>query len=309
MWETVELRDLRVFLTLAEELHFGRTAERLRLTPSRVSQTLRELEHKLGAQLVHRTSRRVELTPQGAAFLRDAGAAYDELAAALQRAQATASAMHGSLRLGLFSGPSGGPRLLAIISAFEARHPGARVDVAQVSWDDPYAQLRAGELDVMASWIPLEQADLVVGPALSSQPRVLAVARDHPAAARGRLRFEDLAGERVARFPGWPRELDESWTPTRTPAGRPIAASAIQTRDRTPLAIAARVARGELVHLTVAGAGPSVGSLDVAYVPVDDLPPLRSALVWRRRARNPRLREFVRIAGEVLGGAGSPVRG
>jgi DNA-binding transcriptional LysR family regulator len=47
MWETVDLRELRAFLTLADELHFGRTAERLRLTPSRVSQAIRALEHKL----------------------------------------------------------------------------------------------------------------------------------------------------------------------------------------------------------------------------------------------------------------------
>jgi DNA-binding transcriptional LysR family regulator len=296
-------------LTLAEELHFGRTAERLRLTPSRVSQTLRELEHKLGAQLVHRTSRRVELTPDGAAFLRDVRPAYDELAAALHRAQGRASAIRGTLRLGLFSGPSGGPHLLALISAFEARHPGAKVDVAQVSWDDPFAQLRAGALDLVASWIPLEQADLVVGPVLSRQPRVLAVARAHPAAARERMSAEDLAGERLARFPGWPPELDESWTPTRTPAGAPIAAAPLQPGDRTPLGIAARVARGELVHLTVADAAPSVGALDIAFVPVDGLPPLRSALVWRRRAKDPRLREFVRVASDVVRAARSAARG
>ena len=59
MWRTVELRELRLFNTLAEELHFGRTAERLQVTPSRVSQSLRALEQKLGSPLVHRTSRRV----------------------------------------------------------------------------------------------------------------------------------------------------------------------------------------------------------------------------------------------------------
>ena len=58
MWEIIELRELRVFLTLADELHFGRTAERLRLTPSRVRQRVRGLEQKLGAQLAHRDRRR-----------------------------------------------------------------------------------------------------------------------------------------------------------------------------------------------------------------------------------------------------------
>ena len=63
MWQAVELRELRLFLTLAEELHFGRTAERLQLTPSRVSQSLRALEDKLGA-------RRAPDQPQGAAHSR-----------------------------------------------------------------------------------------------------------------------------------------------------------------------------------------------------------------------------------------------
>ena len=77
MWQTVELREMRLFLTLAEELHFGRTAETLQLTPSRVSQSLRALEDKLGAQLLFRTSRRVRLTPFGVRFLRDVAPVID----------------------------------------------------------------------------------------------------------------------------------------------------------------------------------------------------------------------------------------
>ncbi|MGH2805599.1 MAG: LysR family transcriptional regulator, partial [Thermoleophilaceae bacterium] len=71
MWESVELRDIRAFLVLADELHFGRTAERLGLTQSRVSQTIRTLEARLGGPLFERTSRRVRLTALGER-LRDA---------------------------------------------------------------------------------------------------------------------------------------------------------------------------------------------------------------------------------------------
>ena len=297
MWETVELRDVRVFLTLADELHFGRTAERMHLTPSRVSQTLRDLERKLGAQLVHRTSRRVELTPRGAAFLREVRPAYDHLAATLQRAESAARTMQGAMRLGLFSGPSGGPRLLEIIRAFEGRHPGARVEVSQVSWDDPMGPLRAGEVDLMASWLPLQQPDLVVGPVLARYSRTLAVPRYHALAARERVAVEELAGERIARFSGWPRELEESFSPPRTPAGHPLAAVDVPAGGRSPLGLSVRIARGECLHLTVPTAAPSP---DITYVPVDGLPPLSSALVWRRRDRNPQRSEFVRIAREVL---------
>ena len=124
MWETIELREIRVFLTLAEELHFGRTAERLGLTQSRVSQSLRGLEHKLGEQLVHRTSRRVTLTPSGERFKEEAGTAYGQLAGVLRRAHEASRRLEGTLRIGLLNAASGGPRLIAIISAFEARHPG-----------------------------------------------------------------------------------------------------------------------------------------------------------------------------------------
>ena len=86
MWETIELREIRVFLALAEELHFGRAAERLGLTQSRVSQSLRELELKLGERLVHRTSRRVSLTAAGERFLAEVAPAHQRLIAVLEGA-------------------------------------------------------------------------------------------------------------------------------------------------------------------------------------------------------------------------------
>src|ERR671914_3012053 len=137
MWEAIELRELRLFVALTEELHFGRTAERLHLTPSRVSQSLRSLEDKLGSQLVHRTSRRVRLTPFGERLLRDAAPAIEQLDGVLQRANAAARSLEGTLRLGLLSGPAGGPHLVEIIGAFEALHAECKVEVVQVSWDDP----------------------------------------------------------------------------------------------------------------------------------------------------------------------------
>src|SRR3990170_1600135 len=100
MIDVVELRELRVFPALADELHFGRTAERLGLTQSRVSQSLRGLEHKLGGRLFHRTSRRVSLTVAGESFREDIGAAYGELIDALRRAHSTNHHVSGAVRLG-----------------------------------------------------------------------------------------------------------------------------------------------------------------------------------------------------------------
>jgi DNA-binding transcriptional LysR family regulator len=232
MWEAIELRELRVFLTLAEELHFGRTADRLRLTPSRVSQSLRELEQKLGAQLVHRTTRHVELTSFGERFRTRVDPAYGELVRVLEDAHAGARTLEGTLRLGLFSGPAEGPHLAAVVDAFEAQHPESDVEIVQVSWDDPLERLRRGDVALMASWLPLEQPDLVVGPVLTRAQRVLAVAREHPLAARESVSLEQLADYVIPRLDGWPRELHETLFPATTPSGRPIRAVRIPAGER-----------------------------------------------------------------------------
>ncbi|MGH2780311.1 MAG: LysR family transcriptional regulator [Thermoleophilaceae bacterium] len=300
MWQTVELRELRLFLTLAEELHFGRAAERLQLTPSRVSQSLRALEDKLGAQLLFRTSRRVRLTPFGERFIRDVAPVIEQLDGVLERTNAGARRLEGKLRLGVLSGPAAGPQLVRIIKAFESTHPECSVEVAQMSWEDPVASLREGEAEVIATWVPLEQPDLVVGPTLSRQPRVLAVAHDHPLAGRDAVDVEELADHRVVRFDNWPSELRETAVPSRTPQGRPIQGTAAGVGDRALLGLPVRVARGELVFPTVESAAPYMGELDIAFVPITGMAPLRSALVWRRPARDPKLRAFVRVARDVL---------
>jgi DNA-binding transcriptional LysR family regulator len=300
MWQTVELRELRLFLTLAEELHFGRTAERLQVTPSRVSQSLRALEDKLGAQLIFRTSRRVRLTPFGERLLGDVAPVIEQLDGVLERNNAAARSLEGTLRLGVLSGPAGGPHLVEIIKAFEAAHPESNVEVVQMAWDDPVGGLREGEVEVMATWVPLGQPDLVVGPTLSRQPRVLAVAHDHPLAGRDTIDVEELADHRVLRFDNWPTELREAAVPSRTPQGRPIRGVAAGVGDGALLGLPVRVARGELVFPTVESAIPYMGERELAFVPITGMSPLRSALVWRRPARDPRLRAFIRVARDVL---------
>src|SRR5918999_1853428 len=104
MWEYVELREIRVFLMLCEELHFGRTAERLRISQTRVSQTIQELEAKIGAPLFERTSRRVGLTDKGARVREELAPIYAQLTDALRRARATSEVI--PVRLGLFCDPA-----------------------------------------------------------------------------------------------------------------------------------------------------------------------------------------------------------
>jgi DNA-binding transcriptional LysR family regulator len=300
MWELVELRELRLFLTLAEELHFGRAAERHHLTPSRVSQTLRGLEHKLGGQLLHRTSRRVTLTPFGERFLAEIGPVCDQLADVIERTHALSRGLQGTLRLGLLAANSGGPHLTAIVSAFEERHPGCELQVSEVFFTDPLGPLRRGEIDLMTTHLPIRQPDLVVGPALSREPRVLAVARDHPLADRDQVSIEEIADYPIAPITDSPEELIDAAFPRETPSGRQI--RRLPHRPATPHELTALIARGTIVHPTVPSFAEYFGHPDLVYIPIADLPPRESGLVWRRRrSSDPRLREFIGVAQEVLG--------
>lgn len=96
----LDLRELECFLVLCEELHFGRTGERLYLSQSRVSQLLRALESRIGARLVERTSRRVRLTPLGEDFRTTLRPAYDALRTSVESTRSAARGIQGTLTVG-----------------------------------------------------------------------------------------------------------------------------------------------------------------------------------------------------------------
>lgn len=298
MWSTVELREIKVFLTLADELHFARAAERLHVTPSRVSQTLRELEAKLGGELLSRTSRSAALTKLGEQFLAEVQAPYEELTRTVKNTASANRALEGALRLGLLAASSGGPHLTAIIEAFERAHPACDVRVSEVFFTDPLGPLRRTEIDVMATRLPIEQPDLVVGPVLAREPRVLAVAADHPLAARERISIEDVADYPVAPITDSPKELIDAAFPRTTPAGRRI--RRLPRRPKTPHEVTMLVARGKIVHPTFPSFAEYFGHPSIKYIPIADMPTSKTGLVWRRRDSNPRLRAFIRVARDVL---------
>jgi DNA-binding transcriptional LysR family regulator len=207
MSSAVELREIRAFLTLAEELHFGRTAERLELTPSRVSQTIRTLETRVGGRLFERTSRRVRLTPAGEQLRLAIDSSYQQLEQAIATTQETVTGVSGTLRLGMYSTCNGGPHLIEIAKTFEARHPACRVVVTDTGWAREQVDwLVHGELDVLAMRLPLNDTRVTIGPILSNEPRVLAVAIDHPLAGRDTICIEDIADYVVTDIPTAPRD-------------------------------------------------------------------------------------------------------
>jgi DNA-binding transcriptional LysR family regulator len=296
MWETVELRHLRAFLVVAEELHFGRAADRLRVTQSRVSQLIRTLETAVGNQLFERSSRHVAMTPAGEQLRARVLPAYTSLRRAVDDLRCAAEGISGELRLGVLLGTSGGPRLPEIIGLFESRHPACRLLVIDLEWVDPLGPLRRGEVDVTAIRFPIRQPDLTVGPVLTCDRRTLAVADDHPLASCESLSIEDIADYEIAEMGSLPPELAEAFTPRVTPSGRPIA----RRRVASAIHSMALIARGELVHVTVESLPNYLHYPGVTYVPIVDLPPSEAGLVWRTSAETAAVRAFAQVVADVV---------
>src|SRR5215469_8151603 len=148
MWRTTELREIRVFLVLAEELHFGRTAERLGLTQSRVSQTLRALETRLGDRLVDRTSRSVALTAAGERLRAELEPAYAQLLDVLEGFARSRDAPAGVIRLGVTYPAAASPDLLRAIDLFEKRYRRCRVEITELPFRHRLEPLRRGDIDL-----------------------------------------------------------------------------------------------------------------------------------------------------------------
>jgi DNA-binding transcriptional LysR family regulator len=292
----VELREVQVFLTVAEELHFGRAGERLALTPSRVSQIVRTLEARVGGKLFDRTSRRVRLTPAGEELQRRMKPAYEQVELAFAQTRELARGMSGTLRLGTYAYAAGEPHLLKIIRTFETRHPGCQVRVTETGIArNPLDWLRRNEIDILVLR-PVSDPDTQVGPILAREPRLLAVARHHPLAQKDSVSVEDLAQYTSTDVPALPREIMESFSPPRTPSGRPIPRAALNSIAEA----AVRVATGELVHPTVSLFFERYPEPDVIAIPIRDLPPAETALLWRKNDRSLKIQAFVSTVAEVI---------
>jgi DNA-binding transcriptional LysR family regulator len=293
----VELREIRVFMTLAEELHFGRAAERLDITPSYVSQMIRTLEVRIGGRLFDRTSRRVGLTPLGEQLVAGLLPAYDQLERALRDAREAAHGIAGTLRVGFYLALTLGPHWLRIVSEFEARHSACRVSFMDTGIQRNYLhRLRAGDVEMLAARLPLEQPDIAIGPILSHERRVLMVADHDPLASREAVSVDDFADRLIDYPPDYPREMVDAFVPPASPSGRRL------RRIPTPRweELMLRVAHGEMVHATVESMADQARHPNIAFVPISDLPPSETALVWLAGNHSPKIEAFVRTASDVL---------
>jgi len=282
----MEIREIEAFLVLAEELHFGRTAERLYVSPARVSQLIQALERRVGARVVERTSRAVRLTPVGEQLLRDAGPAYQGLGRAVTGAQIAARQQGGVLRLGVWQTiRSTLPSDLG--AAFEADHPGCQEQVTIQSPVDLYEPLRSGEVDALLIRLPAApeampaEPGIAVGPVFATEDRAVVMADDHPLASRAEVSLEDLADHEVLGIPdAFPGYFQDLWVPPVTPSGRLILRtkgwSSGHLDDVWNL-----VARGHLVYPTIANILDLFPRPGLTTVPLTGLPPCHTVLARR----------------------------
>ncbi|GIF49448.1 LysR family transcriptional regulator [Asanoa ferruginea] len=289
----MELRDIEIFLALAEELHFGRTAERLRVSQARVSQSIKQQERRIGGALFERTSRSVRLTPLGEQLRERLDAGYGAIMAGIDEAAAAARGHTGTLTIGIL-GPHH-QEIAAVVDLFRQRHPQCELRIREIVPTDPFSPLRAGRVDIALLWLPNREPDLTVGPELYAEPLVLAVAADHPLAGRDQVEMEDLGDHPVAYPEGpIPDYVWEAHTPSVTPAGRPIRrGAAIATLEEAFTAIGT----GVVVSPIGAFAAGSRQRTDITFVPLKDGPVMRFAPVWRSAGETSLIRAFVQAAG------------
>jgi DNA-binding transcriptional LysR family regulator len=192
---------------------------------------------------------------------------------------------------------SGGPHLVEIVKTFEAEHPHCKVELIDTGFQrDQLDWLHANDADLLAARLPLTDPDMTIGPILSSEARILAVSTEHPLAKRSAVCFEDLAEYPVSDIPTLPRETIDAFIPPRTPSGKPLR----RIPTSTPAHVLVRVALGELVHPTVSTFLDQYHHPGVTSVPISDLAPSQTALIWLSGSQNPRITAFARTAEMVL---------
>jgi DNA-binding transcriptional LysR family regulator len=291
----MELRDIEIFLTLAEELHFGRAAARLHVSQARVSQAISHQERHLGGALFDRSNRRqVHLTPLGRQLRDDLQPVYAGLRDSLERARQAARGVTATLRVGMI--PGNASDLRHYWDTFRAQYPRWELKIRHASFSDPFAGLRAGDTDVLVTWLPVDEPDLTVGPDLFTDPRVLAVAAGHELSTRPFATLEMLADFQHTDSPRVPGYWADSFVPPRTPSGHAIVRGPLVTNMDELLTL---VSVGEVVNIFPAHTARYWTRPDIVWLPFRDFGPLTFALVWRTGTENDPIRALARTVSDI----------
>src|SRR5579859_278764 len=293
--DRLDLRLVEYFVAVAEELHFGRAAERLHIAQPSLSQQIRRLEVQLGVTLLERNTRSVHLTPAGRALLEEGRRILGQAQDAIRITKAA-----GGPRLTVgFYGSAATAMLPDVLRVFCDRRPTVEVAVRELalgSIDD----IVDGRVDVAFTRLLPDQAEIEVE-ILAREPRVAALPRAHRLADRVRLTFADLSDERFIVNPavsgeGPPRR----WLAEQRRHGLP---GQVAARSRSVQEILTLVAAGQGVSLVPAAVSAQYPRADVRYVPVTDAEAAVTSLAWRPGPVSATVKAFIAAAHEVAVGA------
>ncbi|MEQ3553330.1 LysR family transcriptional regulator [Pseudonocardia nematodicida] len=196
----MELRWLEAFVAVAEELHFGRAADRLGIAQSPLSQTVRRLERELDTSLFDRSTRSVALTPAGHALLPHVRRAFGELELGREAARAVDGLVHGTVAIG-FSGALNHHTLSPLTRAVRARYPGITLALTgRVMTDGGVVQVERGELDIAFVGLPIDPSPLA-SRLVAREPLGVVLPVDHPLAGRPEIDLADLSGDPFVSTP------------------------------------------------------------------------------------------------------------
>jgi DNA-binding transcriptional LysR family regulator len=297
--DEVEVRELRYFIAVAEELNFTRAAERLGMSQPPLSAAIGRLERKLGVRLLERTSRRVTLTPAGAVLLEQGRIAADGVAAAAERARRVAS-QPGRLTVAIK--PGAGTHLLEEITQRYSRDPQMpEVRLLFGHPAGPAAAVRAGVADAAIVRAPFDQAGLDTELVLA-EPRVAILPAGHRLAGCRALLRADLAGEPMPRWAGRADAAAAAyWAGSDLPSGpgpdtRP-GATGPEINDISQLLDA--VALGKAVAYVPVSTADQNQRADLVFVPVSDLSPSPIVIAWPTTSRSQAVAALVRAAATV----------
>jgi DNA-binding transcriptional LysR family regulator len=293
----VDIRHLRYFQAVAEELHFGRAAAWLALAQPALSRQIQQLEAELGTPLLRRTQRRVELLPAGALLLERSRAIQQELARTLTDVRRTGTGELGRLALGFIHSSTYG-LLPSIIGRFRKLYPGIELELHEMPITAQHAALLRGTIDLGLLRVQAAPAELEVVPVMSD-PFVLALPSRHPLAGRSRVRLKEVAGDPFVMF---------------GKAESPLFHSRVQAMCEQAGFAPRVVQHATQIHTVVGLVGAGLG---VAVVPAsgrnlhprqvrfvqiaDKAEPVHVALAWRRGQETPAIRSFRKVTQDVVG--------
>jgi DNA-binding transcriptional LysR family regulator len=294
--EGVEVRHLRAFVAVAEELNFSRAAERLHIAQPALSAQIRTLETQLGCELFVRTTRKVELTPAGEMLVEDAReivARADEAAAKLL---AVGRGRRGLLRIG-FVAQGAGETSTEIFRRFAAEFPAVETELVEcATLEETQRRVRDHELDLGFAWMPILYEELLTDPILSER-KLIAMHPEHPLAGKRALTASDLESEPiVAPWDHLPEEMLDFWfTPFRNSGRLPADPNAKSADECLSF-----VSRGIALYCVPESVQRFYPRPDVVFRPIMDVAPAQVVLAWNREARNPAVASFVELARRVV---------